>query len=321
VKHVQAGWLRFSNENDLVRGRALVERGLRAAENLTGGEDTHLLGCSYLTRMDLLDGRLESALGYAQLVAERASARGDRATLAAARFNQCSIHCEAGRIADARRAAEDVLALAAPGENDLVGAAAQGALARVCLVEGDAASALAAAHRADELAERCGQLGLRYLALVASGYAHLLNGDARAAHHCFEALSPLGAHWPSTLLHRARGALELGDANLAAELGRRALDAPGAVRARALAVLGLATGLGGGHHDEAELLLTEAIDQCDALGLRPWRAEAQAFLAELCLRRGERTRAAHYAARATAGYAQCSMHVYAELARRLVEAG
>ena len=61
--HVQAGWLRFSNENDVARGRALVERGLRAVQELPDGGDTRLLAWSFLTRIELLDGRLERGAG------------------------------------------------------------------------------------------------------------------------------------------------------------------------------------------------------------------------------------------------------------------
>jgi len=317
--HVQAGWLRFSNDNDVARGRALVERGLRAVQEHPDGGDTRLLAWSFLTRMELLDGRLEQALAAARSVAEHASARSDRASLAAARYNECAVHCEAGRPVEARRAAEDALALSGASESDLIGAAAQGALARVHLLEGDTEKALAAAASSDEAAGRCGQVGLRYLASVVRGYAHLLRGDTRAAYESFEALAALGAQWPSTLLHRARGALELGDFAAAAELARRALDAPRGIRARALSVLGLATGLGAGRGDEAEAHLVEAIDTCDALGLRPWLAEAQGFQAELCARRGDLARAAHYAARAADGYARCGMHVHAEQVRHVAE--
>jgi adenylate cyclase len=316
--HVQAGWLRFSNENDVARGRALVERGLRTVQDLPEGGETRLIAWSYLTRMELLDGRLEQALSAARSVAEYASARGDRTSLAAARYNECAVHCEAGRPLEARSATEDALSLFAQSEGDLIGAVAQGALARVYLVEGDADKALAAAASSEELAERCGQVGLRYLAVVVRGYAHLLRGDARAAFESFEALTALGAQWPSTLLHRARGALELGDFAAAAELARRALDAPRAIRARALGVLGLATGLGTPHRgDEAERFIVEAIDACDALGLLPWLAEAHGFQAELCAQRGDVGRAAHYATRAAEGYSRCGMHVHAEQVQRL----
>jgi tetratricopeptide (TPR) repeat protein len=317
--HVQAGWLRFSNENDVARGRALVERGLRAAQELPDGAETRLIAWSYLTRMELLDGRLAPALAAAHAVAEHASARGDRTGLAFARYNECAAYCEAGRLAEARAAVEDARALGAAGESDLIGGLATSALARLLLFEGDAQGALAAVAQAEEMVTRSGQVGLRYLTQVVRGYAHLLSGDARAAFESFEVLTALGAQWPSTLLHRARGALELGDFGAAAELARRALDAPRGIRARALSVLGLATGLGAGRGDEAETHLVEAIDTCDALGLRPWLAEAQGFQAELCARRGDLARAAHYAARAADGYARCGMHVHAEQVRHLAE--
>jgi hypothetical protein len=110
----------------------------------------------------------------------------------------------------------------------------------------------------------------------------------------------------------------VGDLQTAAELARRALEAPRAIRARALAVLGLATGLGAGRAEEAESCLAEAASECDALGLRPWLAEVQGFLAELCAQRGETTRAAHYGARAADGYSACGMPIHAEQVRRLV---
>jgi hypothetical protein len=157
---------------------------------------------------------------------------------------------------------------------------------------------------------------------VVCGYAQLLHGDARAAWDSFEALLPLGAHWPSTFLHRARGALESGKLSAAAELARRCceMDAPRGIRARALSVLGLASGLGDGSADAAEALLAEAADACDALGLRPWLAESHQFLAELCVRRGDRARASHYAARAADGFARCGMPAHAAQARRLAAA-
>jgi class 3 adenylate cyclase/tetratricopeptide (TPR) repeat protein len=317
--HVQAGWLRFSNENDVARGRALVERGLAAVQDLPDAGDTRVLAWSFLTRMELLDGRLEQALAAARSVAEHASARGDRTSLAFARYNECAAYCEAGRIAEARSAAEDALALGNAAESDLIGGLAASALARVLLFEGDATGSLAAVTQADELAARSGQVGLRYLTEVVRGYAHLLRGEARPAHEAFEGLTALGAQWPSTLLHRARGALEIGELRAAVELARRALDAPRGIRARALAVLGLATGLGAGRGDEAEAYLEEAIDSCDALGLRPWLAEALGFHAELCARRGDVTRAAHYAARSADGYSRCGMHVHAAQVRLLGE--
>jgi len=318
---VQAGWLRFLNENDVARGRVLVERGLRAVENLPEGKDAALLAWSYLARIDLFDGELERALTWARKLAERATPLGDAPGLALARYHECAVLCEGGRIGEARVAAEDALALAANSANDLVRAMAPGALARVLLFEGDAAAALAAAARAEELAKRAGQAGFHFHALVVAGFAHLLEGSAGAARDCFEALTALGARWPSTLLYRARGALEVGDLTAAIALAQLALDAPRAIRARARAVLGLATGLGGGRREDAESHLAAAADECDALGLLPWLAETHGFHAELCARRGDAAAATHYAARAADGYARCGMHVHAEQVRRGAGAG
>jgi tetratricopeptide (TPR) repeat protein len=231
--------------------------------------------------------------------------------LTLARYNECMVHCEAGRLADARAAAEEAIALVADADGDLLVGTAQGALARVRYFEGDPAAALAGAERVEALARRSGQLGLLQHTLALRGYAHLLLGDANAAREAFEALGALDARWPSTQLHRARGALETGELREAAELARRALDAPRGVRARALAVLGLATGLGAGARAEAERLLADAIDLCDRLGLRPSLGEALGFQAELAARWGDAAGAAHYRARATSVYAGCGMHAHA----------
>jgi class 3 adenylate cyclase/tetratricopeptide (TPR) repeat protein len=309
--HVQAGWLRFSNDNDVERGRALLERGLRAAERLPGGGDMQLLALSYLTRLDTLDGELARALDSARRLGELAGARGDRTTLTLARYNECLVLCEAGRVSEARAAAEDASALVSDSDNELVAAMAHGAVARVQYFEGDASATLAGAARVEALARRSGQVGFLSHALAVRGYAHLLQGDARAAREAFETLGAIDARWPSTLLHRARGALETGDLREAAELARRALDAPRGVRARALAVLGLALGLAGGPRAEAERLLAEAIELCDRLGLRPWLAEALGFQAELAARSGDAAAAAHYRKRASELYARCAMHGHA----------
>jgi tetratricopeptide (TPR) repeat protein len=319
--HIQAGWLRFSNENDVERGRALVERGLRVLQDLPGGGDMQLLGLSYLTRIDALDGELARSLASARRLAECATARGDRPSLALARYNECLALCDAGRIAEARAVAEDALALASDSGNELLVGMAQSALARVQYFEGDAAAALAGTARVEALARRSGQVGFLSHALAVRGYAHLLRGDARAGREAFEALGALDARWPSTLLHRARGALEIGEFTEAAELARRALDAPRGVRARASALLGLALGLSGGARAEAEHFLADAVDLCDRLGLRPWLAEALAFQSELYARWGDATRAAHYRARAAEGYALCGMRGHAASMERASETG
>jgi class 3 adenylate cyclase/predicted ATPase len=314
--HIQAGWLRFSNENDVERGRSLVERGLGVAQELPSGGDMQLLGLSYLTRIDALDGELERALGSARRLAECASARGDRTSLTLARYNECLVLCDAGRVTEARAVAEEALALATDSDNELLAGMGHAALARVQFFEGDAAAALAGTARVEALSRRSGQLGFLSHALAVRGYAHLLQDDAKAAREAFEALGALDSRWPSTLLHRARGALETGDFAEAAELASGALDAPRGIRARALAVLGLATGLGGGPRAEAERCLADAIDLCDRLGLRPWLAEALTFQSELYARWGDAVRAAHYRARAADGYARCGMRRHAARVER-----
>jgi tetratricopeptide (TPR) repeat protein len=271
--------------------------------------------------MDLLDARLDDALRSAARAAELTTARGDPVGLGLARYNECWIFTERGDVPAARAAADDALGLSLGASSTLLDTIAHCAQARVLLFEGDARGALAAAHRGEELAERAGQMGFRSHALVVRGYAHLLRGEARAAHECFEGLVELDARWPSTKLHRARGALELGDVRGAAELARGALDAPRGVRVRALAVLGFALGLGAGERAEAEELLGEAVSESEALGLRPGLAEAQGFLAELCERRGERERAGYYAELSAELYERCGMRVHAEGVRAQSRSG
>jgi class 3 adenylate cyclase/tetratricopeptide (TPR) repeat protein len=319
AQHIQAGWLRFSNDNDVARGRALVERGLHEAEQVEHGGDLSLLGWSYLTRMDLLDARLDDALRSAARAAELTTARGDPVGLGLARYNECWIFTERGDVPAARAAADDALGLTRSARGSLLETMAQCAHARVLLFEGDARGALEIAQRGEGLAERAGHMGFRSHALVVRGYAHLLRGEARAAHECFEALLELDARWPSTALHRARGALEVGDVRGAADLARGALDAPRGVRVRALGVLGLALGLGAGEQAEAEEVLAEAVSESEALGLRPGVAEAQGFLAELCQRRGEQERAGYYAELSAGLYERCRMPLHARHAAWLVE--
>jgi hypothetical protein len=93
------------------------------------------------------------------------------------------------------------------------------------------------------------------------------------------------------------------------------------IRARALAVLGLAVGLGDpARGSEAEELICEAISLAGELGLLPYLAEARQFLAELLHRRGEAERARYYAERAAEGFASCGMPSHADDARRLCDA-
>ena len=271
LAQVQAGWMRFSNEGEVARGRSLVERGLRLAEALEGAEDVRLLAYIFLSRIELLDGELARALGAAERAIELAAARGDATSAAVARQNQCAVHCEAGRLAEARESAAEALRSARLAESDVALGMAHVALARVALLSGDVEGALAAAARAGEAGDRSGQVGLRYNAALIAGYAHLLGGAPRTAHDAFEGLALLNDRWPSTWLHRARGKLEIGELAAAAELAARCLEAgaPRTIAARALAVRGLALGLGAGRRDEADALLGEALNLCDGLGLRP----------------------------------------------------
>jgi len=306
---VHAGWVRFSNDNDYERGRRLIESGMRLAGGRLGASDAALLASGFLARIDLLDGELERSLRAARRVRALATARGDAASRALGLHHEVAVHAEAGRVAEARRLARRLHAELQGGEGDLATGTAELALARVHVLEGDAPRALAAAQRAAEAGARSGQLGLCYHAAVLRGYAQLLAGSPRAAHEAFESLVALNDRWPSTWLHAARGRLERGELDAAAEFAARCLAArpPRALRARALGVRGLALGLAGGDREEAEALLGEAVASCAALGLRPARAEALGFLATLCAQRGDAARAAHHARRARAEYARCGM--------------
>jgi class 3 adenylate cyclase/tetratricopeptide (TPR) repeat protein len=320
LAQVQAGWMRFSNEGEVARGRSLVARGLRLAESLEGAEDVRLLAHTFLSGIELLDGELESGLRAAQRVIELATARGDATSATVGRRNECAVYCEAGRLAEARKSAGEALRCARLAEGDVAFGMAQVALARVELLAGDVEGALAAAARADEAGERSGQIGLRYNAAVNRGYAHLLAGEPRMAQGAFEALAAYNDRWPSTWLHRARGRFEIGEADAAAELAARCLAGrpPRTIAVRALALRGLALGTRAGGRDEAEALLGEALTLCDALGLRPALAETHAFFAEVAARRGDAERAASCARRAIDEYARCGMALHADLARRLL---
>jgi tetratricopeptide (TPR) repeat protein len=312
--------MRFSNEGDVARGRALLERGLRLAESLEGGGDVQLLAQTFLSRIELLDGALSRALGAAERALELAAARGDATSAAVGRQNECAVHCEAGRLAEARESAAEALRCARLAEGDVALGMAHVALARAALLGGDVEGALASAARAEQAGDRSGQVGLRYNAAVVEGYAHLLAGEPRAAHDAFEGLAALNERWPSTWLHRARGKFEMRDFAAAAELAARCLasGAPRSIAARALAVRGVALGLGSGSRDEADSLLGEALNLCDSLGLRPALAETYGFLAEVAARRGDAARAERCAERASEEYARCGMALHAALARRLV---
>jgi hypothetical protein len=153
---------------------------------------------------------------------------------------------------------------------------------------------------------------------VFRGYAQLLEGAPKAAHEAFESLAAINERWPTTWLHRARGSVEVGELEVGAERAGRclALAPPRAVLARALGVLGLARGLGAGAREDADRTLAEALDLCDALGLRPYLAETHEFMTEVCARRGDAEGASRHAALARETYARCGMTAHARRVRR-----
>lgn len=289
MARVQAGWVRFSNDNEVRRGRRLIEQGLRLAEGLPGAEDVQILAFSHLSRIAVLEGELERGLAAARRMAELAMAGGDATSLALARHHESVAHGEAGRLHEARRAAREAVFEARGSENPLALGMAQLALARVRLLEADVEGALEAARLVCEAGERSGQIGLRYHAAVVRGQAHLLAGAPREAHAAFETLAGLNERWPSTWLFRARGQLEMGALADSLASAERCLASapPRAVRARALALRGLALGLGAGARDAADASLCEALDLCDAMGLQPTLAETYGYLAEVRARRGD----------------------------------
>jgi tetratricopeptide (TPR) repeat protein len=192
-------------------------------------------------------------------------------------------------------------------------------MAKVQVSEGDPERAIEAARRATAAGEKAGQVGILYQAATWSAYAHLLAGDPKTAGDEFERLAELNDNWPATSLHRARGRLEVGEFGAAVDLARDCLAREPArmIRARVMAVLGLAIGLSSaGSSEEAEASLGESVSLCDSLGLRPFLAEAHHFLAELFHQRGDLRRASYYARRAEEGFQGCGMPVHARLARR-----
>ena len=225
-------------------GRSLVERGLSLAAGLPNGYRTITLGHSYLARMLILDGEVAEATRHIRRAIELAEGHADHPILVLGLYNESAVLCDAGRVACARSSALKALELARTSENDLLLGVAEVAMAKVHVFAGEPDEALFAAARGLERSERVGQVGARYNASVWSGYAHLLAGRPGSARDAFERLAEINDTWPATFLHRARGQLEVGAIDRAAELARECLErTPGRmVRARALAVLGLADG-------------------------------------------------------------------------------
>lgn len=316
---VQGGWARFSDGNDLVRGRRLIERGLALADGVPEAHRTLTLGHAYLSRILVLDGEVEAAAHHGRRVAELATGRGDTAGLVVGLYSQSSALCDAGRLGAARDSAREARRLARELENEVLSGMAEAAMAKVHLFEGDPEGALGAARRAAAAGEKTGYIGVLYQSAAWSAYAHLLAGDPKTAREEFERLVELNDTWPITSLHRARGRLEVGEFGAAVDLARDCLAREPArmVRARVLAVLGLAIGLSNvGSSEEAEASLGESVSLCDSLGLLPYLAEAHHFLAELFHQRGDPRRAGYYARRAAEGFQGCGMPFHAQLARR-----
>ena len=248
---------------------------------------------------------------------ELATARGDSTSVAVARQHESAAHGEAGRVALALRVAREALFEARGATSDLAIGMVQLALARASLQAGEVESALEAAERCADASERAGQVGLRFNALAVRGYAQLLLDAPREAHRAFEALLALNDRWPSAWLYSARGRLEIGDRAGAAEAAAHCLSVgpPRAIRARALAVRGLAIGLASGGRDGGEALLRASLDLAGSLGLRPAVGEAHEFLAELCAKRGDAPRAEHHAETAAREFDACGMPLHAARAR------
>ena len=102
---VQGGWARFSDGNDPVRGRRLIERGLALADGIPEAHHTLTLGHAYLSRILILDGEVEAAARHSRRVTELAMGRGDTAGLVVGLSNESAALCEGGRI-DAGRILE-----------------------------------------------------------------------------------------------------------------------------------------------------------------------------------------------------------------------
>lgn len=317
---IQSGWLRFMHHGDLPGGRRLIEKGLSAIDDVQDGYRAATLGHSYLGRMHSLDGSLAEALHHSRKVVELAAGRTDRMGEVMALYNQVFTLCDAGRLAEARLSAERALDLARGEDRSLLGGLANTAMAKVALFEGDAEGALGAARRGISGGTSAQQRGLLHTAEMLRGYAHIFAGEPRRAHEAFERMLEFDDGWPATLLHRARGFLEIGEFGEAICLAERCLglEPPRMLRVRALGVLGLASGLMGDQTPElGESAVSESISLSDQLGLYPYLGEAHMFLAELVRIRGDAERAAYYAERAAATFDSCGMAAYAARAREL----
>ena len=260
------------------RGRSLVERGLRLAEALGGSEDVaaarpHLPLAHRAARRRARAGPRARAERAIELAAARgdATSAGGRPPERVRRALRGGAPCRGPGERRPRRCAARVIA-----DSDVPLGMAHVALARVALLAGDVEGALAAAARADEAGDSLGPG--RASATTRRWSRATPISSRRAARGARRLRGPRGAERPLAEHLAASRAGQARDRRPREPppSSRRAASPPGAPRtiaARALAVRGLALGLGAGRRDEADALLAEALELCDALGLRPALAE------------------------------------------------
>ncbi len=315
---IESGWVSYASRNEWARGVALIERGLALLDDGPESRRMECQGHTYLLRLHQIDGGIGRSLASADRVLELTQAAGDRFGRAYALANLAATHCDAGNLDEAGVRIDQALAIAHESENELAIGFTQTFLAKVEVFRGAVERAIEAAELAEAAGERIGQVSGQYLAVLWKGEAFLLAGDVARAAAEFEKLAAINATWPSTLDRRARGRLELGELREALDLAQRclALTPPRLIRTRALWTYATALSLHEpGRAAEAEASLLEAVSICDTLGLRPQLAESHLGLAELALRRGERTAAEYFGRRAVDGFTACGMLVHAGRAR------
>lgn len=314
---VQSGWVAFSSRQEVARARGLLDRGIALLADLPEGRHESGTAHAYLSRVCHLDGDLDSAVASARRLVELSAAAGNRFGIAIGRAYEAGPLCDRGDVDAAVAAGEEAVALADELGNDFVIGLAGAFSARALAFRGDARRARALAERAIEAGERAGQRGAVHIATVALGLAHLVADEPSRASAAFERLAE-SDDWYSALDFRARGRLETGRLDESVALARACLERrpPRLVEARVLCTLGLALGLRDERaRPEAERHLAASLSLCEEHGLRPLRAEAHAFLAELCGRRGEDERARYFRDRAVAGFEASGMRAHARRLR------
>ena len=312
--YVEGGWISYTSRNQFERAVTLVERGVDLLKDVPGALAIEGRGYAYLARLYQLNGEVSQSLRAAHRVLEIATGAGDRCGRAWGLANLAAAYCEGGDLERAAKALDEAVTIARESENDLTIGLCLAFQTKICVFQGDAEGALAAADLAWKASESAGQVGGQYTAAMWRGHAYLLRDEPLRAAAEFDRLAVLDARWPSTLEARARGQLELGRPAGAVELARACLEQnpPRLIRVRALCTLGRAIAASEpGTADQAEAALSESVSLCDALGLRPHLAEAHLALFEVCAQRGERDRALYFAKRAQEGFEACGMRVHA----------